>query len=203
MLRVIKVGGSLLDWPLLSSALKHWLDEQRPGTNVLICGGGKLVDRVRQLDRMFSLRPEEAEVLALHCMAMNAGLLASLLGRLNVITDCADLQAKIKRRRTRQLLVFDCRELLGRREATLDAPPLPHDWSVTSDSIAAWLAELLRADELVLLKSADAPFGSFQELAAAGYVDAFFPEAAKRLAAVRFVNLRAKTRPTATCPVGS
>ena len=190
MLRVVKVGGSLLDWPQLHTALKHWLTEQSPGTNVLLCGGGKLVDRVRQLDRMFHLRPEEAEALAINCMASNAGLLASLLGRLNVVTHYSDLQVKIKRRRTSQLLIFDCRQLLGERKATLDAPPLPHDWSVTSDSIAAWLAELLSADELVLLKSVDPPPGSFQDLAAAGYLDVYFPHAAKRLEAVRFVNLR-------------
>jgi len=33
--------------------------------------------------------------------------------------------------------------------------PLPHNWMVTSDSISAWVAELVLAPKLVLLKSVD------------------------------------------------
>ena len=32
------------------------------------------------------------------------------------------------------------------------ADPLPHSWSVTSDSIAAWVAEAIGARELLLIK---------------------------------------------------
>ena len=62
----------------------------------------------------------------------------------------------------------------------------------TSDSIAARLAEVLGADEVVLLKSQDPPSqASLAELAASGYVDAWFPEAAAGLS-VRLVNLRSE-----------
>jgi hypothetical protein len=51
---------------------------------------------------------------------------------------------------------------------------------------------LLEWEELVLLKSALPPAGSstLAELATAGYVDAFFPQAANRLDQVRLINLR-------------
>ena len=68
--------------------------------------------------------------------------------------------------------------------------PLPESWDVTSDSIAARLAEIIAADELVLLKSAPAAPGLLHEIAAAGYVDNFFPQAAEGLMRVRFANLR-------------
>ena len=37
-----------------------------------------------------------------------------------------------------------------------EADPLPHSWDVTSDSIAAWIAGMLRARRLVLVKPAGA-----------------------------------------------
>ena len=36
------------------------------------------------------------------------------------------------------------------------ADPLPHSWDITSDSIAAWLAEQLSAARLIVIKSAGA-----------------------------------------------
>jgi hypothetical protein len=65
---------------------------------------------------------------------------------------------------------------------------------VTSDSIAARVAWELAASELVLLKSAAPPAGTFDKLAAAGFVDASFPRAAAELT-VRIVNLRAEGAP--------
>jgi hypothetical protein len=69
---------------------------------------------------------------------------------------------------------------------------LPHSWDVTSDSIAARLAAVVDADELVLLKSADPPAeggASLLQWAARGYVDRHFPQAARNLI-VRCENLR-------------
>lgn len=64
--------------------------------------------------------------------------------------------------------------------------PLPESWDVSSDSIAARVAEVCGADELVLLKStlprrAHSP---------GDYVDPYFSTAAGKLRSVRFVNLR-------------
>jgi hypothetical protein len=67
---------------------------------------------------------------------------------------------------------------------------LPHCWAVTSDAVAARVAVVSQARELVLLKSTDAPPGSdWRAAGKAGFVDALFAEAIGAVP-VRVVNLR-------------
>jgi aspartokinase-like uncharacterized kinase len=186
--RIIKVGGSLLDWPALPQALRSWLDEQPLARNILLCGGGAVVDAVRQTDRNFELGDEAAHWLAIDGLAVTARLLGTILN-VPVLTTYDDLTSQ-RHDKDAGCLVFDPREFLRNRETHLPGPKLPHDWSVTSDSIAARLAVALSADELALLKSSDPPAASLAELAATGHVDRCFPIAARRIRRVRFVNLR-------------
>ena len=65
---------------------------------------------------------------------------------------------------------------------------MPHAWSVTTDSIAARLAEVIGASELVLLKPTDPPT---DEAMTESFVDEYFQIAAKNVPHVRFVDLRA------------
>jgi aspartokinase-like uncharacterized kinase len=87
-------------------------------------------------------------------------------------------------------VVFDPRAFLYKDEPHLPGQRLPHNWSVTSDSIAARLAESLPSDELVLLKSLEPPARELSDLAAVGFVDLHFPVAAAAAVPCRFVNLR-------------
>ncbi len=52
---------------------------------------------------------------------------------------------------------------------------LPADWSVTSDSIALWLAMRCHAHALLLVKSCPPPEGPLGAWAADAYVDPHFP----------------------------
>jgi aspartokinase-like uncharacterized kinase len=160
-LRVIKLGGSLLDWPDWVGQFRRWLAAQPPATNVLVVGGGAVVDALRALDRACPLRPATSHWLAVRAMSVTAAIAAELLG------DVPDLE------------ILDVESFLRKDQRRSDA--LPCGWHVTSDSIAARAATTLEAAELVLVKSA---------LPGAGdYVDAYFPSAARGLT-VRFVDLR-------------
>src|SRR5207244_11083590 len=69
------------------------------------------------------------------------------------------------------------------------ADPLPHTWSTTSDSLAARVASVAGAPEVILLKSVPVP-ANLEEASACGLVDPHFCKAAASLS-VRTLNFRA------------
>jgi aspartokinase-like uncharacterized kinase len=194
--RVIKLGGSLLDFEWLVPRLRAWLAAQSPMSSVMLVGGGKLADAIRDAYRVHSLGEEAAHWLCIRLLGITAELVAKILPEAMVLNDFDELLAK---RGTTQLVVFDPERFL-REEASLvgrfcagPIAPLPHCWDVTSDSIAARVAVLLRADELVLLKSRlPDRAATLQQATDAGYVDRYFPIAAATLPQVRCVNLRSE-----------
>jgi aspartokinase-like uncharacterized kinase len=186
-LRIVKVGGSLLDWPPLPRALRTWLDEQPAAKNVLICGGGPFTNAIREADRVFALGETTAHWLCVDALAVSARLLAGLLGN----TPLVDTLDQLAAAPDGASVVFDPRRFLVESEPSWPGTALPHSWSATTDSIAARIAEAISANELVLLKSANPPALLAEDLAAAGYVDLHFPRAAAGIARWRCVNLRA------------
>ena len=84
--------------------------------------------------------------------------------------------------------MLDVESTLRSLDAT-DDDPLPCNWEVTSDSIAARVARELESCELILFKSVYREATELGALAAQGIVDSYFPQAADRVP-VRIVNLR-------------
>ena len=189
MIRVVKIGGSLFEWPELSAALRRWLFSQPSAFNILIAGGGALADVIRQADRDFSFGDERSHWLCIDALSISTRMIAALLTDYPLISIYHELRSEAAVRRSGGA-VFDPRDFLVNHESSLPGRPLPHDWTVTSDAIAARLAEILPADELVLLKSSNPPSASLVGLAERGYVDRYFPTAAASLSPPRFVNLR-------------
>lgn len=184
--RVIKLGGSLLSMPDLIPSFRAWLVRQSPAVNVVIVGGGAAADAVREADRLHRLDETTAHWLCIRMMSVQAELLAALLPEATLV----DTLARCREVRG-GMLVFDVELFLRNREATAGDPSLPHGWHVTSDSIAARVAQLLEADELVMLKSTLPPRGSdVRSLAACGYVDEYFPQAVVGVRRIRCVDLR-------------
>lgn len=189
--RVVKLGGSLLGFEDLLPRLRGWLAAQPPAENLLIVGGGKAVDAVREADRLHHLDEAAAHWLCVRAMAVNAELMAALLPEARRCTSVADLRGRPPRE---QLLIVEPWRFVHDEEPRLAAAPLPPSWQVTSDSIAARLAAAAGADELVLLKSAlpEMPY-TIEAAARTGYVDAWFGRAAEPIERVRCVNLRDDT----------
>ncbi len=168
---VVKVGGSLYDLPDLGPRLRRWLSAHAPREVVIVPGGGPAADAVRALDRVHRLGEETAHWLALRALSLNANLLRALLGRRAAIVWSA----------------AQCRQRWGAGRVPVVAPwefcraddrhpgALPHTWAATSDSVAARVAVVLGAAELVLLKSAPPPAADVAAWAAGGYVDAWLP----------------------------
>lgn len=184
--RVIKLGGSLLDCRGLATRFRRWLACQPPQPNIVVVGGGELADVVRRAYAQHRLDQESAHWLCVRLLGVTAELLARLLPEATYATRLDELRSA----GTHRLVVFDCEHFLRLDDAALP-DPLPHTWDVTSDSIAARLAERLAAFELVLLKSRlPNPSWDLAQAAGAGYVDRYFPRAARCLRRIRYVNLR-------------
>lgn len=182
---VLKVGGSLLDWPPIGQRLGAYLETRRADRPVVIVGGGRSADVVRELDRVHGLGDTRAHDLALRALDLTAHLLAALVPSLEVV-DRASAFAAVWSAGRFPLLAP--RRFLDVEDGE---DPLERSWDVTTDSIAARVAERLRATELVLLKSAATPPGIDRcQAAALGLVDRAFPDVSKSLDRVLALSFR-------------
>lgn len=187
-LQVIKVGGSLLDWPELPHRLGAWLIENPAQQQLLIAGGGEFTDVIRKADAVHGLGEETSHMLCVEALSVTAGLLGQLMN-LPVIEELQSDRGTYTAAPQTRACVLNPLRFLTHDEAGLPGTRLPRTWQATTDSVAARVAVCLGADELVLLKSASPTTPVLAHLAGAGYVDEHFPIAAQGLE-VRLVNLR-------------
>lgn len=197
-IRVIKVGGSLFDLPDLGQRMAEWRSRQSPALDVLIAGGGSAADVVRQWQTWFALSDEASHWMCVDAIRVTARLLSELLEPAILVTDAADLRARLSCVRVDSIppVVFDAAQFLRAIEPTLVGEPLPHSFDATSDSIAARVAGWLEADELVLLKSTllDRPRNATAG-ADCGLVDRHFPRQIRLPCRVRLVDIRMESVP--------
>lgn len=186
---IVKVGGSLLDFPELPQRLTAWLRSRPAAMHLFVAGGGALCESIRQADARFGLGQERAHWLCIDALSLSAKLLSQLLSDAPVIDSLAAVRALQDKASGAATSVFDPRPFLQAAETQRGGGGLPHTWDVTTDSIAARLAACLAAD-LVLLKSCDAPSTDIEAASRAGFVDAYFPHAARPLRHIGYVNLR-------------
>jgi len=151
VLTVVKVGGGLGDdaLPGLCAALGELGRRHRL---LVVPGGGRFADAVRDADRRFGLRAETAHRMAILGMEQFGRLLGDLIPGAELCTD----PTRTGSGRTHVLL-----------PAGLSLDALPASWQVTSDSIAAWVAGRAGAERLVLVKAVDGLFAGPHELTVA------------------------------------
>jgi 5-(aminomethyl)-3-furanmethanol phosphate kinase len=197
-LAVVKVGGSLYDWPDLGQRLRDWLWLQRaPWRDVLLIpGGGPTADVIREFDRIHQLGEKKAHWLALAALRLNAWFLAEMLPLVGIIGTWEELSSEVSDsdRTLIRASILDPRSFAcwdARAHPDTGPPPC---WAVTSDSIAARAAVVYDADYLILLKSVTIPADiSWEQAGERGFVDEWFARTVRpalpRLK-VRAVNFR-------------
>jgi len=172
---VIKFGGSLLarsDWPALFASL---IAEEHAGSRptLIVVGGGAPVEGLRQLDSACPQPPERMHRLALNAMQLTARLVAETLSL--PLTTILPLTTSLM---PAQPAVLD---LHAASAASAGIAHLPHSWDVTSDSLAAAVAQAIPA-ELLLVKSVPPPAQTIDHLADCGWIDHHFPAISSHLA---------------------
>lgn len=181
---VIKVGGSLLSMPDLAARLERLIDSLVSQQILLVVGGGPAADVVRDWDHVHRLSSEASHWLAIDALSLTSRLLQRLVAK----TALARTQADVV-----EAWSASCVPILEPRPwieffEHQHGVELARDWSVTTDSIAAWLAACWPAQELILAKSVPVPLDESSDA-----VDEFFPRLIHRLPSIRWINLRDDT----------
>ena len=190
MIRVVKVGGSLFDLPDLGQRLRDWLGCQRPAHNVLIAGGGPLVEQIRTWHADEPIEDAAAHWMGVDLLTVTAHMLHAWMPEIPLVEDDCLLCQRVGEPGA---TIFGPAPWMRHSEPGLPGTWLPSNWETTSDSIAGRLAAALLADEFVLMKSALPRRKTSRELsalAAVGYIDSVLAQMAPELPPTRLVNLR-------------
>ncbi len=163
MQRVVKIGGSLAKNGQLKTCLIA-LEQRYQGNMIIVPGGGAFADTVREAQRQWGFDDRTAHEMAILAMQQMALLIKALQPEWLVVSSAEQLVPDAERN-------FIWKPQI----AELDRAQIPASWQVTSDSLAAWLAGLVSADELVLLKSTSIqPGADLAVLQHQGIIDAAF-----------------------------
>jgi 5-(aminomethyl)-3-furanmethanol phosphate kinase len=147
---VIKVGGSLTEQPPKLNALCVELSQiAKKHAIVVVPGGGKFADGVRELDAKFGLPAKEAHELAILAMDQYGMFLSKLIPD---CVACSALQEAKQLVKSGKVAVFLPSKLLKKHD------PFVPSWDVTSDSIAAYIAIKLKAAKVIFATDVDGIF---------------------------------------------
>jgi aspartokinase-like uncharacterized kinase len=152
---VIKVGGSLAEHPATLRALCNRLSEiAKKHCIVVVPGGGKFADVVREFDQRYALSADVSHRMAILAMDQFGLLLSQIIPN-----SCATylLSDTVQFSEIRVAPIFLPSRLMFQED------PLEHSWSVTSDSIAAYVASRLNAEKVILVTDVDGIFSSDPE----------------------------------------
>ncbi|MGH6864272.1 MAG: dihydroneopterin aldolase, partial [Methylocella sp.] len=162
---IVKLGGSLAYTPHRAAwleALAAW-----GGPLILVPGGGPFADCVRTAQGAIGFNDTAAHRMALKAMGQFGIALAAYSDAFTPAASRDELASALSAGTIPVWLP---------ETMVLGASDVPKCWEVTSDSLAAWLAWIFGARQILLIKSRDleAPV-SAQDLVADKFVDPLFP----------------------------
>lgn len=167
---VVKLGGSLIKSGDIASVLKLVVKARVPV--VIVAGGGGFADEVRRLQPSLHLSDKAAHRMAILAMQQNALALADLQPELKPVETTTEMRLAL---RAGRVPIWMPLKMCDRDRA------IAEDWSMTSDGLAARLAERLGECDLLVFKSRAVPAkADVHALAAAGVVDRSFAEIVTR-----------------------
>jgi aspartokinase-like uncharacterized kinase len=147
---VIKIGGGLTAIPgTLDRACTAVAQAARDRRVLVVPGGGPFADAVRDLDESLGLSPDAAHWMAILAMDQYAHVLAERIPGAVLVEEPGAIFGAMRP---------GSAVVLAPSRWMRSADVLPHDWDVTSDSIAAFVAGAVDAARLILIKPvAEAP----------------------------------------------
>lgn len=141
---VVKVGGGVLSRSGAFERVTEAVAACRAGRPFLVVpGGGPFADVVREQCRQRQLDADTAHWMAILGMDQYGHVLACRIPGAALVEREREIPVALAAGRIPVLAPYHWLRA---------ADPLPHSWDVTSDSIAAWLAGVLGAARLILVK---------------------------------------------------
>jgi aspartokinase-like uncharacterized kinase len=161
-LTVVKLGGSTAR----AAEMDAWIDALAAARRplVIVPGGGPFADLVRETQKSIGFSDTAAHRMAILAMEQFGHVLLDRHQRLAAAQTLEEL---------RQALAQGRIPVWMPSSLAISAADVPASWDITSDSLAAWLADKLDAAALLLVKQTDAfsDADDIDSLAAEGIVD--------------------------------
>lgn len=143
---IIKIGGSIIQnqaskklFEVLNGLRQHF-------SFVILPGGGAFANLVRDYYKNHQLSDDRAHWMAILCENILGFLILENLESGVPVFELSEIPNAIETSKIPVFLPF---------QHLFTQDPLPHSWDVTSDSIAAYLAETLQVQKLILIKDVD------------------------------------------------
>jgi len=166
---VAKLGGSLFDYPKLSEWLKI-LSQEGAGKVVIVPGGGPFADQVRDAQKRWKFNDQQGHAMALHAMDQFGLMLVGVAEQHGY-----DLVSANSKQEIHEILASKKTPVWLPSKCLENNTEIPQNWSVTSDSLSAWLAKKLNAEKLILIKWIEVDVNAtFDELEKENIIDGSF-----------------------------
>ncbi len=114
-----------------------------PPNIVIVAGGGLFADQVRVIQKKWQLNNVTSHEMAILAMQQMALLFQGLQPRFKCIESIDNMKPQ----------TTECPIIWLPQIQELNQAGIAANWNITSDSLAAWLATKIQADQLTLIKS--------------------------------------------------